>query len=296
MSSNTTSVTVDADPAARSPYGYVPTRSIAILFVVLFSISTVVHIAQSLKFRQWWLLPTLCLAGAGEILGWSGRLWSSINPPNGDAFLTQICATILAPTPMVAANFVILGHIISRLGTAYSRLTAKWYIIVFCSFDVIALIIQGTGGGLASTASSDEDSKTGGNIMLGGIVFQLVSITVYVMLGAEYFFRYLNDKPIRVDELKVYEGGTKGLTLRLRVMVLGLALSSLFLYIRAVYRTIELANGWNGKVITTEVYFNIFDGAMIVLAMYTMNIVHPGVFLAPEECDIELPHLSARRI
>lgn len=38
----------------------------------------------------------------------------------------RITATILAPTPLVAANFVILGKVILSLGPAYSRLSPKW--------------------------------------------------------------------------------------------------------------------------------------------------------------------------
>ena len=28
---------------------------------------------------MWWLLPTVVLAGLGELVGWSGRYWSSLN-------------------------------------------------------------------------------------------------------------------------------------------------------------------------------------------------------------------------
>lgn len=38
----------------------------------------------------------------------------------------RITATILAPTPLVAANFVILGKVILSLGPAYSRLSPRW--------------------------------------------------------------------------------------------------------------------------------------------------------------------------
>lgn len=37
----------------------------------------------------------------------------------------RIVATILGPTPLLAANFVIFGVIIHRLGVQYSRLSAK---------------------------------------------------------------------------------------------------------------------------------------------------------------------------
>jgi hypothetical protein len=75
---------------------------------------------------------------------------------------------------------------------------------------------------------------------------------------------------------------------------------------RTIYRVIEFADGWNGKVNSTQWLFSkswssfaapspalgvvqkyklmthaaVFDGIMITLAMYTLNIFHPGIFLA----------------
>jgi hypothetical protein len=43
-------------------------------------------------FRLWFLIPTVVLCGIGEITGWSGRLWSSLNVLNGNAFLMQCVA------------------------------------------------------------------------------------------------------------------------------------------------------------------------------------------------------------
>lgn len=65
----------------------------------------------------------------------------------------------------------------------------------------------------------------------------------------------------------------------------------------AIYRVAELSDGWNGTIISTQVYFSKFsfcvnkakrsnfspldvlDGAMIVLAIYTLNFFHPGFLL-----------------
>ena len=49
----------------------------------------------------------------------------------------------------------------------------------------------------------------------------------------------------------------------------------------AIYRTIELVDGFRGSIIQTQVYFNVFDGAMIVLAMFTLNVFHPSHLLYP---------------
>jgi hypothetical protein len=47
----------------------------------------------------------------------------------------------------------------------------------------------------------------------------------------------------------------------------------------SVYRVIELASGWTGRIIHTQVYFNVLDAGMVVLAIFTLNIAHPGLLL-----------------
>jgi hypothetical protein len=54
---------------------------------------TVLHFGQAIRFRMWWLLPTAVLAGLAEIIGWSGRLWSSKNPLSLDPYLMQYVVT-----------------------------------------------------------------------------------------------------------------------------------------------------------------------------------------------------------
>ena len=57
--------------------------------------------------------------------------------------------------------------------------------------------------------------------------------------------------------------------------------------VRSVYRTIELVDGWNGRIIKNELYFNIMDGAMIVAAMFCLNELHPGRLLKPDSVPVK---------
>ena len=54
-------------------------RAISHAFV-FYHHSQVLHLGQAIRYRTWWLLPTACFCGVIELLGWSGRLWSSISP------------------------------------------------------------------------------------------------------------------------------------------------------------------------------------------------------------------------
>lgn len=46
----------------------------------------------------------------------------------------RLTVTIIAPSPLVAALFILFGRISERLGEHYGRLTAMW-----CEFQVYAV-------------------------------------------------------------------------------------------------------------------------------------------------------------
>ncbi|KAF7345740.1 RTA1-like protein [Mycena venus] len=279
--------------AQETAYGYVPTFGVAVLFLVLFGISTLLHAAQAAYFGMWWLLPTACLCGVGELVGWTGRLWSSFAPALSDPYMMQIATTIIAPTPLIAVNFILLGRIIARLGAIYSRLTPKSYTVIFLTCDIIALVVQGLGGGIAASSQSLSAEKLGSNIMLGGIIFQFIALCVYTACGVDFLRNYLASAPVR-PMISSEERGT--LDTRLKIMIGAIGFSTLVLFIRSIYRIVELADGWNGKVITTEVYFNVLDGGMVTLAIFTMNIVHPGLFLGSGEDDGDREQTSMEQL
>lgn len=273
------SVLYTTEQASESPYNYVPTEWICITFVALYSISTAVHLGQALRYKLWYMIPTVTLAGGLEIFGWSARLWSSLSPELLTPFEMQLVGTVIAPTPLVAANFIILGKIINQLGPQYSRLTPNMYTIVFCSFDVICLVVQAVGGAFAADAvNKNEDPTFGGHVMLGGIAAQLFAILVYSGLAAEFLLRRKYNAPFRHQAIK-FGKGQRSMSENMRRMISAMSFCTICIFIRSVYRTVELANGWNGPVISTESYFNWLDGGFVTLAIYTFNVAHPGKFL-----------------
>lgn len=115
--------------------------------------------------------------------------------------------------------------------------------------------------------------------MLGGIAFQLATISVYVLVASEFLLRYFHDRPVRnvspspatTNELSpsgtltasppqahshTNKTGTRGLDGRMKLMLGALVFNSLCLFIRSVYRTIGLQDGWSGRIISTQVYFS----------------------------------------
>ncbi|KAJ7238968.1 RTA1 like protein-domain-containing protein [Mycena rebaudengoi] len=269
---NSTEVEVE-----ESQYGYIPNEKICLMFLVLFGVSTALHLGQAIYFRMWWLLPTATLCGIGELVGWVGRYWSSQSPAAEDPYMMQITTTIIAPTPLIAVSFILLGRIVERVGPCYSWLSPKWYSIIFVSCDLVALVVQGVGGGLAASADDQAGSKMGANIMLGGIVFQFVALLVYTSLAFEFLRRYTKNLPLRLRHTTA--AVERPMDPHVKILITALTFSTFVLLVRSVYRIIELSAGWHSKIIETEIYFNVFDGAMVVLAIFTINVAHPGLLL-----------------
>ncbi|KAG9017971.1 hypothetical protein FRB90_012796 [Tulasnella sp. 427] len=289
--------------ADDTPYGYVPTLWICILFVVLYSLTSATHIAQASYYRMWWLFPTLVTGAVGEIIGWAGRTWSSQNVQNDNAFYMNICCTIIAPSFMTAAMFIMMGRIINLVGPEYSRLRPRTYSILFITADLIALCVQSVGGAAAASAETPEGSERGANIMVAGIIVQMAAITIYCIVQGDYLWRVMTNRPVRpranasdVELITPRSGlenasntmthdknqavsGRARITPNIKNMLIGLAIATVFIYVRSIYRTIELLGGWNGAVFVNEHLFNALDGMPIFMALFVLNIFHPGRFI-----------------
>lgn len=178
----------------------------------------------------------------------------------------------IAPTFFTAGIYVLLGRFIQILGRESSILSPSLYLWIFCSCDVLSLVIQAIGGGMASSETNKPDGNTdpGTHTMVAGIVFQLASITVFVFLAFDFVRRTLRRR--------LLQSMTGSIIPLLGAMVL----SVVCIYIRSIYRTIELSQGWSGYLITRERYFIALDGTMMVISVGIFNIFHPG-WLLPSE-------------
>ncbi|KAJ5369017.1 RTA1-domain-containing protein [Penicillium cataractarum] len=259
-------------------YGYIPSGAAGSAFCVLFGVSMVAHIVQFCWKRTWWC-SVFAVGCFVELLGWAARKWSADCPYNSTAFLIQISTLIIAPVFFTAGIYILLGRYIQIFGKETSFLTPKLYLWIFCTCDVISLVIQAAGGGIASSESDDPNGNTdpGTNTMVAGIVFQLISISVFVYCGTDFFLRIK-----RFGQLKMFTRGP------LAALTSAMILSVVCIYIRSIYRTIELAQGWTGYLITHESYFIGLDGVMMIIAVGVFNVCHPG-WLLPSKAEISLP-------
>jgi RTA1 like protein len=187
----------------------------------------------------------------------------------------QITTLIIAPTFFAAGLYVILGQLIHVLGRETSIISPRLYIMIFCTCDLVSLVLQAIGGGLASVASGEIDGNTtpGTNIMVGGIAFQLGTMTFFAFLVFD-FLRRTRKLSIPLDYKKVLVASFISFTL---------------IYIRSIYRTIELAQGWNGYLITHEGFFLGLDASVMFVAVAVFLVFDPAALLPYESSTLGSP-------
>ena len=167
------------------------------------------------------------------------------------------------------------------------------YLWIFCTCDIISLVVQAVGGGMAATQSSKigGDTSTGTNIMVAGIVFQLASITVFVALAVDFVCRCFRHRELVPRLLE--RDPRKSLRPAI-VLFCATAFSIVCIYVRCIYRTIELAQGWDGYLIKRERFFVAMDGAMMVPCVINFNIFHPGWLLPPGAANLHHMHSKGK--
>ncbi len=232
-------------------YGYDPSHAAAIVFLVLFALETLIVLAYSI--RQPWLIAVV-VGGVGELAGWGGRYWAANSPCDNNAFLMQICSLIIAPCFFSAGLYIIMGRMI-RHARELSLLPPKGFLWIFCVADFISLVLQGAGGGLASTAKTRPARDIGTHVMEAGIIFQLVAMSAFVTLGL--IFGYSAWGKIKIP----------------KSLLLSMGLATIMIFIRNFYRAVELSQGWSGYLITHEVYAIALDGGPMSICLGSFAIM-----------------------
>jgi len=250
-------------PGLEPAYGYEPTLAAGIVYCILFGITFILHLVRSFQYKRW---TSYCLfiGSIVEFIGWGGRTWSSKCPYNKTAFLIQISTLVIAPIFFAAAIYLVLARLIVRRGHQYSLLKPRTYLWIFCTADFLSLLIQAAGGGIASAASNQNKSaKPGTNIIVTGIMVQLVSMTIFSVCFFVFLFRSRKLHTPKNEQL----------------VIASTLLALVVVYIRSFYRTIELFQGWSGYLITHERYFIVLDAAMMVIAAIAFAVLDPATLL-----------------
>ncbi|EGW35239.1 uncharacterized protein SPAPADRAFT_69538 [Spathaspora passalidarum NRRL Y-27907] len=268
----------------------------AILFLALMIFFSIIFCKSRLRYFG------MCMscASALEFIGYLARFIAHFNWSNKDLFLCQIITLTVAPTFTMAGIYFLLAQFIVLHGRKYSVLRPLWFSFVFLIGDLVSLLVQGGGGIYAAVAISQlQNTRPGTWIMVGGLGFQVGCMTLFLVLYIDFInrlyfranptikfsirrtfqllFNTLEGRLLRQELEPYYEPSLAFIRKRsfFYYLPLVILISSIFIYIRCIYRMIELSQGWRGYLITHEGFVLTLDAMMVFLACSLYVPFHP---------------------
>jgi uncharacterized membrane protein (DUF485 family) len=219
-------------------------------------------------------------------------------------FTGQFFFIVLAPVLFCASIYSILTVLIKRIGNGYmqeggrtySPLPPRLILYIFITSDIVATLVQGGGAAMVGIRESKgEDATIPNNIVTGGLAFQVVTFSVFIVLSSIFVWRarhvLLQGEHDNAFELKGEptnaESGTHlpGRVSVSKRFLIAFTVSILGLYLRTCYRLAESAKaqfGTKAKQVH-EIEFAVLEFAPVVISVILFNFWHPGRCLQPRD-------------
>ncbi|KAL7907475.1 RTA1 like domain-containing protein [Trichoderma velutinum] len=253
-----------------SYYKYVPSLAAAGIFSALFFLSLAGHSFRMVRARAWFLTP-LVVGCLFEFIGFVGRAISAEQKPGcwtETPYLVQTLFILLAPALFAASVYMSLGRIIELVdGEKYSIIRRTWLTKIFVCGDVICfLLLAGGGGMLASAKTNKAEFDAGNNIIIGGLVLQLLWFGFFVVITLIFHRRMILAPTARSHEADI----------KWRSYLHALYVASVLIIIRNIFRLIEYCQGSNGYLLTTEVFVYCLDALPMFLVVAWFLWKYPG--------------------
>lgn len=288
-------------------------RPANIIYLGVFFIQFLYFSLMVWKSRFHWFNITFICGYGLELAGFLGRVLSFMDDTEKTYYLLQFVALTIAPAFIMAGIYFLFGQCVVIYGRKFSFLKPMWYSYIFIGCDVVSLIIQSIGGAMASTASSsNQDPTTGKNIMIFGIVFQVAAMQVFLIFWFWFlkrcFFKAVHDEDLPQDYtthsmtrstpinymkmlLTVRSAREYSAAYReplfnpkyshirqrgsFKLLPVGVTVAVIVVYIRCVYRVVELIQGFDGYLMSHEIYLMLLDALMIALCGFIFFPLHP---------------------
>ncbi|KAL6825832.1 RTA1 like domain-containing protein [Trichoderma sp. SZMC 28015] len=252
------------DPNAWVPYRYYPSVPAAAVFIALYSIVTIAHIAIIVTRRTWSFTPFI-IGGLFELVGYIGRVISAGDIWAVGPYIVQSILLLVAPALFAASIYKILGQIMVFVnGAQFSLVPRRWLTKVFVAGDVVSFLLQMAGGGIQAAGTLDF-LNLGEKIIIAGLFAQIAFFGFFIVVAITFQVRFTRHQGV--------------LSLRLakwKKHMHALYVGSLLIMVRSIFRVVEYLMGNNGFLLRHEYLLYIFDATLMFLVMILFLWVHPS--------------------
>lgn len=197
-----------------------------------------------------------------ETFSYYGRYWLSNEPQNFKAYVLYLLLNLPAPIFLAATMYMSIRRIIESLeANELSPLRPSLMSKLFVFGDIVCFGVQMAGVGLSVTTSASLQ-KTGGVVVVIGLVFQILVFLVFVILVWKFFSRCKGQVGSDAIPWKRY--------------IMALLGASGFIVVRNLVQGIQHASDGESYIATHEAFAYIFDAVPIFFVVGIFAIYQPG--------------------
>ncbi|KAE8211564.1 hypothetical protein CF327_g4706 [Tilletia walkeri] len=258
---------------------YSPSVPGNIAFGALYGFACVGLYFHLFKKRDWWAL-CLPIGATLQCAGFFVRLVLRSDPGSLVLYIIQDFCIVLSPACYFAFSYILFGRFAYNLQHDVTLPKRKQKITllnpllfgrIFILSDVATFLIQASGGGMQV---QEKLADMGAKIFLAGIILQGLSYIIFLVLCV-----YTQSMVTPRDASKHPLHG------KIQKLFWVLYFASIWIIVRSVYRTIELAQGFRGYLITNEVYFFLLDSLPLLLCLLTWVVFWPSRIVPLQRSD-----------
>ncbi|ETS82438.1 hypothetical protein PFICI_04314 [Pestalotiopsis fici W106-1] len=245
-------------------WNYIPSMAAAVIFLLLFLVASLAHSWRMYHERLWFCLPFV-IGGYLEVIGYIGRAMAVNATDQLGPYIIQSVFLLVPPSLFAASIYMTLGRIMRALGPVgescsfirVSRLTT-----IFVLGDVFAFLVQSSGAGYMAAGSS---SKTGENIVIGGLLIQIIFFGLFVVAAVSFHLRYRQSASSLAPSNVPWQS-----------MLTMLYVNSALILVRSIFRIAEYAMGSTGYLLQNEWPLYVFDSVLMLAVMVVFYKKYPS--------------------
>ncbi|KAE8153051.1 hypothetical protein BDV25DRAFT_169594 [Aspergillus avenaceus] len=263
---------------------YVPSFAAAVLFCVLFGLTTILHGVQAVLYKKTYTW-VIIMGGTWELLAFIFRALQTRQQDKDYWATLHTMFFLLAPIWINAFIYMTLGRMIHYFIPAkkLAHISARRYGLLFVLLDIFAFLVQLGGAGLTTdTDASEKTIMLGLHIYMGGIGLQEFFILCFTGLLIKMHLLMVRMESSHELDFEKLKGGFNW-----RWLFYAIYFSLGMITIRIIFRLAQYAQGTSATnpVLTHEWFEYVFDAAPMFLSLLALNVFHPGRILQGPDAD-----------
>lgn len=254
-------------------YNYKPSLAAAIIFTVAFALITLYTCwqfynalrkpqAQRLDKKRCLIIIPFIFGGICEIVGCIFRCISSQEVTAKNPFIVQAVFLLVAAALFAATIYMILGRVITMLNSGHQSLVpARFLTKIFVIGDIVAFLTQGIG---ASVRAADQDkADQAERIIIAGLFVQIGFFVIFIVVLSLFQYKIQREPSLEAQELRF----TPSRARNWQTLLIVLFACSILILVRSIVRAVEYLQGYDGFIISHEVFLYTLDLLLMFLNM-----------------------------